>query len=100
MRPAPREVPSFGRRPEQSDVPVILPPVQMPSVQLPVVLVVDATSLRDASAAITQMVAEAVRAGFAEAMADHDPEAAAELARRDVRLDPDVGAASAQAAEL
>ncbi len=72
MRAAP--VQSFGRRTEQPepDAPVVLPPVQMPPVQLPVVLVVDVTSLRDASAAITRMVAEAVRAGFAEAIADPD----------------------------
>jgi hypothetical protein len=58
-------------------MPVLLPPVQMPSVQVPVVLVVDATSLRDASAVITQMVAEAVRAGFAEALSEQEQAAAA-----------------------
>lgn len=98
MRSAP--VQSFGRRvePEQPEPVVLLPPVQMPPVQIPVVLIVDAESLRAASAEITRMVADAVRAGFAEAVADHDPAMADEL--RSVQLDPHAGADSAQAATL
>lgn len=98
MRSAP--VQSFGRRtePEKPDPVVVLPPVQMPPVQVPVVLVVDVASLQAASAEITRMVSEAVRAGFADAVADHDPEMADEL--RGVQLDPHAGVDSAQAAEL
>lgn len=65
----PREVRSFGRPAEPA--PPQVPPGQLP-VQLPVVLVVDEASLRSAAAAISQMVAEAVRAGFASAFAEHD----------------------------
>ncbi len=66
-------VPSFGRRPEPVEPPagpVILPPVQMPPVQLPVVLVVDVGSLAVASEQIAEMVAAAVREGFARAAGD------------------------------
>lgn len=62
---------SFGRpREEQADnVPlVVIPPLQLPAVQVPLVLVVDQESLRAASAQIQQMVREAMLAGFGEAM--------------------------------
>ncbi len=71
MHPPP--VQSFGRRTgpeEQVAGPVILPAVQMPPVQLPIVLVVDVESLAVAAEQITEMVTRAVRAGFVRAVED------------------------------
>lgn len=68
MRSAPVE--SFGRPTEEPAAPsvVLLPPVVLPGVQLPVTLVVDVTSLAEAAVVIQRMVADAIRAGFAEAL--------------------------------
>lgn len=67
---------SFGRRPEppiDDSGPVILPAVIMPPVQVPIILIVDQDSLAAAGAQIQEIVAGAVRAGFAAALADQDP---------------------------
>lgn len=70
-------VQSFGTRraqpepePEMEQPPVLLPPVRMPPVQVPVVLLVDATSLAQASEQITTMVADAIRAGIEQGAGD------------------------------
>lgn len=61
---------SFGRReeqPEQSPV-LVIPPLQLTSVQVPLVLVVDPSALAEAAKEIQAMVRTAVTAGFDEAM--------------------------------
>lgn len=64
-------VASFGRRPEpvqEMPGPVVLPAVHLPPVRVPIVLIVDVDSLAAASGQIAAMVADAVRAGFAQAV--------------------------------
>ncbi len=62
---------SFGRPREEKDdgAPlVVIPPLQLPAVQVPLVLVVDHQSLEAAAGKIQELVRDAVLAGFAEAM--------------------------------
>lgn len=69
-RERPRGFGSFGRReepPEQTPL-IVIPPVQLAAIQVPVQLVVDTTSLAQAGALISQMMRDAVLAGFTEAM--------------------------------
>lgn len=83
MRAAP--VQSFGRRTDEPETvgSVVLPTIVMPPIQLPLVLVVDPEGLKHAAEQIQAMVVQAVRDGFAEALADHDQDAPA----ADVGLD-------------
>jgi hypothetical protein len=62
---------SFGRSREddKGELPlVVVPPLQLTSVQVPLVLVVDQEALQVVAAQIQQMVCSAVLAGFGEAM--------------------------------
>lgn len=71
----PTLVSSFGRpqeRPEQ-----VLPPMMLPAVQIPAMLAIDAASMAKVVDQIREQVAQAVRAGFAQALGEYDPEAAA-----------------------
>jgi hypothetical protein len=68
-------VQSFGRRSEQTEP--VMPPMVLPPVQIPAVLVLDNQAMRNVVDQIRTMVADAVRAGFTEALGEHDPEAAA-----------------------
>ncbi len=77
--PYQREQPpaSFGRPRQPEPEPhqaVLLPPVVMPPVQVPVVLVVDVGALQYAAEQIAGMVADAVRRGFDEALAEQAPD--------------------------
>ncbi len=66
---------SFGRRNEQpAEQP--LPVMVMPPVQIPAVLAITPESMRAMQAQIRDLVAEAVRDGFAHAVGEYDPEAA------------------------
>lgn len=62
---------SFGRAREEEKVesPVlVIPPLQLPQVQVPLVLVVDAQALAAAGEQIQRMVRQSILAGFSEAM--------------------------------
>lgn len=68
-------VQSFGRGRETP--PEQVPPVMvMPPVQIPAVLTIDAGSMAAVKDQIREMVAAAVREGFAQAVGEYDPEAA------------------------
>jgi hypothetical protein len=73
-------VSSFGRpqKPEQ-----VLPPLMLPAVQIPAMLAIDAASMAAVVDQIREQVARAVREGFAQAVGEYDPEAAAAFTEPD-----------------
>ena len=68
-------VQSFGRGRETPEQ--VAPVMVMPPVQIPATLTIDAGSMAAVTDQIRRMVAAAVRAGFHDALGEHDPEAAA-----------------------